>query len=104
MGPVSSGGTKIFVVLCVAAGFVAAPPPGSANAASGDVAALQVAMNAVGLYPHPIDGITGPWTTGAVRSFQAAHGLGVDGMAGPETRAALGRRGRPTLGSRAIDV
>jgi peptidoglycan hydrolase-like protein with peptidoglycan-binding domain len=74
--------------------------PASASAASADVAAVQVAMGALGLYPHPVDGISGPWTQGAVRTFQSRHGLTVDGIAGPQTRAALGRRGKPNLGAR----
>src|SRR4051795_3021933 len=76
--------------------------PASASAASADVAAVQVAMGAIGLYPHPVDGISGPWTQGAVRTFQSRHGLAVDGIAGPQTRAALGRRGKPNLGARAM--
>jgi Peptidase family M23/Putative peptidoglycan binding domain len=74
--------------------------PAAASAGSANVAALQVAMSAFGLYPHPIDGITGPWTQEAVRKFQARHGLTVDGIAGPETRRALGKRGKPNLGAR----
>ena len=74
--------------------------PAYAGAASSDVAALQVAMRALGLYPHPVDGISGPWTQGAVRSFQARHRLAVDGIAGTQTRRALGRRGKPSLGKR----
>src|SRR3954452_23157286 len=74
--------------------------PASASAASADVAAAQVAMGAIGLYPHPVDGISGPWTQGAVRTFQSRHGLAVDGIAGPQTRAALGKRGKPNLGAR----
>ena len=79
-------------------GFLAVPA--TASAGSADVAALQVAMRGVGLYPHPVDGVTGPWTQGAVRTFQAQHGLTVDGVAGPQTRAALGKRGKPKLGKR----
>jgi hypothetical protein len=74
--------------------------PAQAGAASADIAALQVAMSALGLYPHPVDGISGPWTQGAVRTFQSRHGLTVDGIAGPQTRAALGKRGKPNLGKR----
>ena len=34
--------------------------------------------------------------------MQARRGLAVDGVAGPQTRRALGRRGRPRLGSRPL--
>src|SRR3954466_2023791 len=74
--------------------------PASASAASADVAAVEVGVGAIGLYPHPVDGISGPWTQGAVRTFQSRRGLAVDGIAGPRTRAALGKRGKPNLGAR----
>jgi peptidoglycan hydrolase-like protein with peptidoglycan-binding domain len=86
------------VLAVVIGGFLAMPA--TASAGSAHIAALQVAMSAVGLYPHPVDGITGPWTQGAVRTFQQQHGLTVDGIAGPQTRAALGKRGKPDLGAR----
>ena len=37
-----------------------------------------------------------------MRRFQARRGLAVDGIAGPVTRRALGRRGRPRLGTRVL--
>ncbi len=88
------------IAACALIGATAAP----ARAGSADVAALQVAMGALGLYPHPVDGVTGPWTVEAVRSFQASHGLTADGVAGPETLRALGRRGKPSLGSRPMRI
>ncbi len=77
--------------------------PGTARAAGdADLAALQVALNGVGLYRGTIDGVRGPGTVAAVSRFQAAHGLAADGVAGAATRLALGRRGSPALGSRTI--
>jgi murein DD-endopeptidase MepM/ murein hydrolase activator NlpD len=90
--------------LGVTAGAVVLAAPQPARAASADVAALQVALRAVGLPPGPIDGISGPLTLGAVRRLQARKHLTVDGIAGPRTRRALGRRGRPRLGSRAMRI
>jgi len=79
----------------------AAPAPARV---SSDVAALQVALRAKGLYGGTVDGVAGPGTRAAVRALQARRGLAVDGVAGPRTRRALGRRGRPRLGSRPLSV
>ncbi len=76
--------------------------PQTAVAASANVAALQVALKAKGLYTGSVDGVRGPLTRSGVVSFQRRRRLAVDGVAGPQTRSALGRRGRPTLGSRMI--
>jgi murein DD-endopeptidase MepM/ murein hydrolase activator NlpD len=88
-----------FVVACFALLALAAPEPASAGART---AALQVALRAVGLYGATIDGIRGPGTRSAVLAFQRRHGLVADGIVGPATRRALGRRGRPAWGSRAL--
>ena len=96
---VPSGGTRFLALLGVIAGMLLALPA-AASAGSADTAALQVAMRALGLYPHPVDGISGQWTQQAVRTFQSQHGLAVDGVAGRQTRAALGKRGKPSLGAR----
>lgn len=55
-----------------------------------DVARLQQALVDRTYLRSAVDGRFGPLTYNAVRSFQADHGLAVDGVAGPETQAALG--------------
>lgn len=66
------------------------------------IAALQVALGARGYYPGTIDGLYGGMTSRGVRRFQRSRGLVVDGIAGPRTKRALGRLGRPRLGRRVL--
>jgi murein DD-endopeptidase MepM/ murein hydrolase activator NlpD len=73
-----------------------------ARGSNANVAALQVALKALHHYGGAIDGLAGPGTKSAVRSFQRRHRLHADGVAGPATRRALGRRGTPLLGSRTM--
>jgi peptidoglycan hydrolase-like protein with peptidoglycan-binding domain len=87
-----------------ATAVVAAAVVEPARAGRADVAALQVALRAIGFPAGPIDGISGPWTRGAVRRFQRSRHLVADGVAGPRTRRALGRRGGPRLGARAMRI
>src|SRR3954451_18518226 len=79
-----------------------AAPATAGQMGSPSVAALQVALRADGLYSGTIDGFAGPGTNSGVRSLQRRRGLIVDGIAGPQTLRALGRRGRPRLGARAL--
>ena len=76
--------------------------PAPAQAGRGNVAALQVALRALGYRPMAVDGISGPWTRRATRKFQRRKRLAVDGIAGPRTLRKLGRRGRPRYGRRVM--
>nr|DAQ55046.1 MAG TPA: peptidase [Caudoviricetes sp.] len=50
---------------------------------------IQNLLDYLGYDPGPIDGANGPNTEDAVRAFQAAEGLAVDGIAGEQTQARL---------------
>jgi peptidoglycan hydrolase-like protein with peptidoglycan-binding domain len=78
---------------------LAVPAQARANA---QLAGLQVALRAYGLYLGPIDAQGGPLTTRAIRAFQRKKHLRVDGVAGRTTRARLGPLGRPLFGKRMI--
>lgn len=65
------------------------------------VAGLQVALRAHGLYLAQIDGIAGPRTAAAVAAFERKHGL-PHGPATARFRAALGPLGRPLFGTRVL--
>jgi peptidoglycan hydrolase-like protein with peptidoglycan-binding domain/Flp pilus assembly protein TadD len=67
------------------------PGAGYAGAGAGEVRALQRRLRRDGYSPGPIDGRYGPRTERAVTRFQAAHGLKVDGIAGPHTFRELAR-------------
>ena len=54
-----------------------------------DVLTLQSTLNQLGFDPHGVDGTFGPGTEAAVKAFQQSKGLTPDGIAGPNTMAAL---------------
>lgn len=54
-----------------------------------EVRDLQRRLNELGYEAGPVDGIFGPLTERAVRSFQRDSGLVVDGLVGPRTRSNL---------------
>lgn len=71
--------------------------------ASGDpyVRWVQAALNRILGFRLVVDGINGPATRSAVRSFQLQQGLTVDGVVGPRTEAELVRAGGGSPPSRA---
>jgi murein DD-endopeptidase MepM/ murein hydrolase activator NlpD len=84
----------VFIALAAPAGAFAGPR----------VAALQVTLQARGLYAGTIDGVRGPGTIAGVRRFQRRRGLTVDGIVGSQTRRALGRYARHRYGSRLLNM
>ncbi|HVS85703.1 MAG TPA: peptidoglycan-binding protein [Gaiellaceae bacterium] len=94
---------RLAAVSAVAAVLLAAPAAGAAaSSVNPQIAGLQVALRAQGLYRGAVDAIAGPLTAGAVRAFQRSHGLPVTGLADARTRAQLGPLGRHLFGSRTL--
>jgi len=54
------------------------------------VTRIQENLASAGISPGRVDGDFGPLTAAAVATFQAMHGLIVDGQVGPQTAAELG--------------
>ncbi|HKD93878.1 MAG TPA: peptidoglycan-binding protein, partial [Gaiellaceae bacterium] len=88
------------VVLAAAMAATSATPASAAPNAQ--IAGLQVALRAQGLYRGAIDAISGPETVAAVRAFQHMEGLPVTGLADARTRAAMGPLGGPLFGARTL--
>ena len=96
----ASRGTQVDPPRCGPAGHAIHPngeilAPGSGYGTPGGscpVQALQRRLAATGYAPGPMDGLYGPLTQRAVRRFQEAYGLLVDGIAGPFTLTALAAR------------
>jgi lysozyme family protein len=90
---------RCIALICLTGALAAAPAVHAAG--NPQIAGLQVALRAHGLYLAQIDGIAGPRTAAAVHAFQHKHGLPY-GVANARMRAALGPLGRPLFGSRTV--
>ena len=71
----------------------AAQPTLRQGSKGASVSLLQQKLQNAGFSPGPIDGDFGPKTAAAVRAFQRARGVGVDGVVGPITWGKLGVSG-----------
>ena len=87
------------LVLVVAASADAAPRDPTAHAL---LAGLQVALIRQGLYPGPVDGLAGPDTTSALRTFERSKKLPETGRLTRAVRAALGPWARYHLDQRVL--
>jgi peptidoglycan hydrolase-like protein with peptidoglycan-binding domain len=56
------------------------------------VSRLQRDLGQLNYYESPVDGVYGPQTSAAVKDFQRANGLVVDGVAGPATMAKINKQ------------
>jgi LysM repeat protein len=90
---------RCIALICLTGTLAAAPAVHAA--VNPQIAGLQVALRAHGLYLAQIDGLAGPRTAAAVRAFQHKHGLPY-GAANARMRAALGPLGRPLFGTRTL--
>jgi len=90
------------LIVLVSALVVLAAPQQASAVTNVQIAGLQVALQAHGLYRGSIDGVAGPQTRAAVRAFQRRARITVDGIAGIQTRTALGKLGRPLFGRRLL--
>ena len=66
---------------------------GPAYGAGSIVIEVQRNLARAGYYHGPIDGVAGPRTRAAIRGYERAHGLRVDGMISQQLIATMGLRG-----------
>jgi peptidoglycan hydrolase-like protein with peptidoglycan-binding domain len=95
--------TRRAAALC-AASLAALTLAAVAHASNPQIAGLQVALRAYGLYNGSIDAVAGPKTVRGTKAFQRRVGIFPDGLAGPKTRRALGPLGEPLFGRRLLRV
>lgn len=78
--------------LTAAASAPEPPPLPASELSKAAIASLQAGLRQLGYETGPIDGVVGPRTTAAIKAFQYAEHLHVDGTLSPPTRAVLLRR------------
>ncbi len=91
----------LFSTLLATVGVVFLPPEAKEalsqfGSTGTEVRQIQTALKKQGYYTGSVDGVFGSQTQAAVRKFQAAKGLTVDGICGSATLSALGIGGSST--------
>lgn len=89
-----------------ALGMRTAAPPGPVIrvAYNRSVARVQQALNDLGYAAGPVDGIMGPSTRAAIRSYQQDHGIAVDGQVSRELMRSLRTAHRDDEGGATADA
>ncbi len=89
--PVTTTAPTTTTTAALPAGYKAESPTGALkkNDAGERVKKLQARLTKLGFAAGPADGLFGAQTDKAVKAYQAAKGLGADGIVGPETSASL---------------
>jgi peptidoglycan hydrolase-like protein with peptidoglycan-binding domain len=94
-------GTAVLGVAIGAAGF-ADGAIADRTQPDADVAGIQVALTAKGLYDGPIDGIRGPLTAAALETLRRKYQLPSSDLADARIRSVLGVLGRPRYATRVL--
>jgi Putative peptidoglycan binding domain len=73
-------------------GYYSRPVYGAHSANSSVVVRVQERLARAGYYHSAIDGVAGPRTRSAIRAYERAHGLRVDGVISDQLLATMGLR------------
>lgn len=65
---------------------------------------IQAALKSLGFYKGKVDGISGPMTKSAIKSFQKSRGLVADGIVGYKTQQALFNMEQKTVSRGSVDI
>ncbi|MCR4771685.1 MAG: spore cortex-lytic enzyme [Oscillospiraceae bacterium] len=88
-------------LICVMQSNAATYKQGSAGSV---VTQIQTKLSRWGYYKYAVDGVYGSRTAAAVKSFQKANGLTVDGICGKQTLAAMGISGGATAEDNSVSL
>ncbi len=79
-------------------------PPAQTAVASGLVQQVQLVLQQQGTYTGAVDGVWGPATQTAVKSYQQAHNIGSSGQIDAATLASLNIAGKPATSASSTET